>query len=337
MNSMQRVLSTLQGKALDRRAVSLTLSLYGAKLTNCPLHQYYSDPKAYALGQTAVRETIRPDILFGPFALALEGEVFGSQIRMFDNQAPNLSAPAIACTDKIRHLDVPDIETHPRLIYFREAIKQMAQEHGKEVPIAAIALNPADIPVMILSIDGWLSTLLFDDEGTQIILEATIPYFVKRINSLFANGASFIVMPAAFTNPSIVTREIALKKTIPALKRAFSQVNGPLVMHSGGATIVPFIDLFADLPNVVGFVVSGGENLSQARNKIGTSPALIGNVEGPALFARSPEEIKAECASILQDRIDDPHFILGSSGADVSYDTPVENIVAMRQAVENFY
>ncbi len=88
MRSLDRVLATIDAQPTDRRAVSLTLSLYGAGLTGCPLTRYYNDPGEYALGQARALETIGPDILFGPFALPLEGEPFGSEVRIFDDQAP---------------------------------------------------------------------------------------------------------------------------------------------------------------------------------------------------------------------------------------------------------
>ncbi|MCP4414546.1 MAG: uroporphyrinogen decarboxylase, partial [Gammaproteobacteria bacterium] len=37
MNSRERVLAAFHGKPMDRRAVSLVLSLYGARLTQCEL------------------------------------------------------------------------------------------------------------------------------------------------------------------------------------------------------------------------------------------------------------------------------------------------------------
>ena len=61
MNSMERIQAALAGKPVDRRAIAPVLGLYGARLTNCPLDQYYTDPAAYARGQSAVRETFQPD------------------------------------------------------------------------------------------------------------------------------------------------------------------------------------------------------------------------------------------------------------------------------------
>jgi len=43
LDSSSRVLATLKGQPVDRRAVSLTLSLYGANFAECSLAEYYSN------------------------------------------------------------------------------------------------------------------------------------------------------------------------------------------------------------------------------------------------------------------------------------------------------
>ena len=334
MNGMERVMAAMNGRPANRRAVSLVLSLYGARLTKCPLKLYYTDPAAYARGQSAVYNTFKPDILFAPFALPFEGEAFGSRVRYFEDQPPNLASPAINSADEIGRLCVPDIEDHPKLNFFRESIRLMAKEHGRDVPIAAIVLDPIGLSAMIMGLDGWLNTLLFDGEGVKRMLNLVIPYFADRANALLEEGASFIVIPGAVANPMIVSRSIVETTALSVLREAYALVNGPIVMHSGGAPLAPFIDMFTGLPNVAGFVLNGGDNLVRARDAAGRKALLIGNVDGPTLSKRSPEAIRSECMDVLLNRENDPCFILGTSGADIAYDTPPENIHAFLNAAE---
>ncbi len=335
MNSRERVLAAFHGKPLDRRAVSLVLSLYGARLTQCELPEYYTNPTAYARGQSAVREIFQPDFLFGPFSTPLEGKAFGSQVRFFEDQAPNLTRPVICSSEEINKFVIPDIDSHPTLTYFRESIRLMKKEHGTEVPVTAVLLDPVSLPVMIMGMDGWLSTLLFDQDGTRRIFDITIPYFVRWANALLADGADFIMIPSSVANPTIISREIAEEVAIPALKDSFLQINGPIVMHSGGAPLIPFIDLLSTLPNVVGFVVNGGEDLEKARNSAGDERLLVGNIDGPTLHTRSLEEIQSECIKILNNRQNDLSFIMCTSAADVSYYTPREKIHAFCKTVKS--
>ena len=70
MKSLDRYRATLAGKPLEHCIVAPVLSLYGARLTGCPLERYYTEADAYARGQAAIYATLQPDILFAPFALA---------------------------------------------------------------------------------------------------------------------------------------------------------------------------------------------------------------------------------------------------------------------------
>ena len=334
MNGIERVAATLGGGPTDRRAVSLTLSLYGAGLTGCPLREYYTDASAYARGQSAVFEAFHPDILFGPFSLPLEGAAFGSEVRFLDAQAPNLIRPALSSIDELDNLAIPDPDTDPGLLYFQEAVGLMSREHGAETAIAAVSLGPEALPAMILGIEGWLETLLFDRDGAARMLEMTIPFVVRHLNGLLSSGASFVVLPAAFANPGMVTREVAEKVTVPALAQALAEIEGSAMIHSAGGTLVPYLDVFTGLPNVVGFVVNPGESFQLAREKVGPDPVLVGNIDGPQLCRRKAGDVRAEIDAVLEERRGDPRFILGSSAADIALDTPAANIEAFRERVD---
>lgn len=336
MNAIERITATLQGAPTDRRAICLILSHYGARLTDCPLERFFTDPAAYARGQSAVFETFQVDFLFSPLALALFGEAFGSELRSFHNLAPNVIRPAIPSAGEIDQLAVPDIDSHPRLLFLRETIRLMAAAHGHQIPIAAIALSPMNLPTLILGFDVWMETVLFDPDGTRRVLQKMIPFCVRWANAVLADGAGFVALPTTFVNPSIVTRQIAAEIAIPAFEETFAQINGPIVLHSGGTPLSGYLDLFAGLPNVVGIVLNEKDSFAEAREQLGPKMVLLGNVEGVSLAGLRSEQVLEECRTVLLDRQADPYFALGSATGDIPYDTPAENIHAFGRAAEAF-
>ncbi len=336
MNSMERVFAALQGTETDRRAVTSTLSLYGARLTSCPLKEYYTNPQAYFEGQSAVIEKCRPDIIFTPFIATAEAEAFGSEAVYIDKNPPNLKKPIIREVGEISKLPEPDIDSHPRLLYLRESTRLLAAHCKGERPVAGVLLTPVDLPALIMGFDGWLETILFDEKNTRLLLEKTVNFFVNWANALFSDGANFLVMPSMLSNPKLITRKIAEKTVLPVLREAFQEVNGPLVFHHGGNPIGKFMDLYTDLPNVAAFVLDTRDKFSEVRDAIGQEKLLMGNINGPNLWRLGPEHVYEVCRKLLADRSDDKHFILATSSADIAYDTPLENIVAMIEAVEDF-
>ncbi|NIN00917.1 MAG: uroporphyrinogen decarboxylase [candidate division Zixibacteria bacterium] len=336
MSNKDRVFATLEGARVNQRPFTAMLSLYGARLTNCPLRHYYTDPQAYAQGQTAILETFHPDILFSPFLCAGEGAAFGAKLKFFDNQPPNMLHPVIRSPEEIPRLSLPDIDVHATLVYVRKALSEIAAAHGSEVAIASTLLSPVDLPLMIMGIECWMQTVLFDKDGVRRMLDLTIPFFDEYANALFRDGADVLMIPVSFLSPVIVTREIIENLTLPVLRDVFANLQGPIIIHHAGGPFLKFLNLCVGLPNVIGFVVGHQDNLSQARRIVGRGVTLLGGLDGPNLGKTSPEEVEALCRGLLEDRSTDPHFILATSGPDVAFDTPPENISAIRRAVQIF-
>ncbi len=335
MNSAERIKATLSGEPLDRRAFIPVLSLYGARLTDCPLDQYFSDPAAYTAGQIAVNNEFEPDILFGPFAFALVGAAFGSQIKLDKFQPPNIARPAIRSLDEWESLPLPDLETNAHMLYFRHAIRSMASEFKGSVPIAACLPAPIDIPALILGMEGWMELLLFNDDGAQRFLESVSHFFTDLTNCLFDEGAMVAFLPCGYASPAVMIREKVASLMRPALKQGLGQLKGPAVLHHCGAPLLNHLDLLAGLPSVVGYALNYEEGLSAARQVVGPDACLLSGPHGPSLEGMAADDVERLCRDILveRDHEQDKHFILVTLGADVPYHTSPENLHAMGKAL----
>lgn len=336
MNSLERVLSAVSGKPSGRRAVLLTLSLYGAKLTGCPLYEFYNDASKYADGQLAVKETFGTDVLLTPFVLTSIAEAFGSQVKYFSQSPPNMVKPAAPSFADFMKIDMSAVAEHPKIGYLHEAAAKIAAVRGKDTAVAAFFLSPVDLAPLVMGIEAWLEIILFDEAGAKKIIEAMSGFFIKTVNGFFERGAHLAALPAAFCNPMIATKKIVDEIALPSMKEAFAQLKGPVVIHHAGAPMLEFVDSLNELPNVIGFTVDQTDALDKVRDKTGVSKVLLGNIDGPTLNKRTPEQIRARCMSILNGRRDDPRFILASSSADIAFSTPEENIRAIIEAAEEF-
>ncbi|SHJ88936.1 Uroporphyrinogen-III decarboxylase [Malonomonas rubra DSM 5091] len=334
MNSWERVFASVAGKPVDRRAVVPLLSLYGAKLTNCPLEKYYTDSNAYIAGQQAVYDNFEPDVLFGPFCFAKEGLPFGTTVKYFENQPPNMSRAAFRDCRKISEFTVAELLQHPVVQYQENAVDGLVKKFSNEVPIAPIMLGPLDLPAIIVGVENWLQGLLFNEEDARAALDVSVPYFVARCNRMFALGAPMIIISGLFVNPKILTYGLAESIAIPVMQDAFSQLQGPVIFHSGGAAILPFLDLFSNLPNVAGFVLNPGEDPLLARGKIASGQLLDGNLDGPNFHRMTADGVYRQALELLHHCRGETRFTLGTSGADIRPETPIENIQALKKAAE---
>jgi uroporphyrinogen decarboxylase len=333
---MERVVAALQGTEADRRAFTLTLSLYGAKLTDCPLPEYYTSPDRYLQGQIAVYDQCRPDILFTPFALAPEAQAFGSEIFYLHKSPPNVRKPIIRDPLEIGKIAVPDIKSDAGLLYLQTSARLLADHFKGTVPICGVLSSPLDLPSVIMGVENWLEILLFDREKASAVISLMSEYFIAMANSMFDNGINFIAMPMMFSNPRLVFEKTVKEIVVPALDDIFSRLKGPVVFHHGGNPLAGHLPLYRTIRNICGFVLDPRDDFSEARHHAGENMLLLGNLDGPTLGFITPAHALERAKKILDDRKDDRHFIFATSSADVAWDTPMETITGIYDLVQQY-
>ena len=335
MNSLERVLATIPGIDTDYQPFTMLLSLYGGSLINAGTIEYYRNPELWFEGQKAVVDTFDPDILITPFSFPIEAEAFGSELVFLDKYAPNTKKPIITNLSQIKDLPTPDFENSLPIQFFLESTSLLTENYGSTKAIASPIHAPSDIPALLMGIEMWIDTLLFHHDKVKEIMEKTVEQFVRLGNEFIARGATFLVVPVNFTTAMMITDRI-FEMLLPYLENAFSQIKGPIVIHNGGSKLMPFIDRFAKLSNVIAFVLEPTESFNEARKVIGNEMVLMGNFDGPGFAKLNNEKAKEITLKILNDRKNDKHFIFATSNADIPYETPVETIRTVVETIRNF-
>lgn len=330
MTGAERVAALLSGSPTDRRLAAPVLSLYGCRLSGISPERYFQVASSYATGQRVVADRFDPDLLFAPFALALEAEAFGAELKWSEKSHPFVHKPPLPAgrTPGPR----PKIEHSRSLSFLVETTSRLVAAAGGRTPIVAALAAPTDLPALLYGIDTWLDTLLFQPEEAMRILEVTEAHFIDLSAAYFAAGASFLTVPIAFTSPEILTDQLVETLVVPSLKRAFSRLNGPVVFHHGSGPLAKQLFLFSELPKVVGFALESSDDASLARRYAGPERLLLAGPSGGSLRGRTPKAIAEDVARRLQAWAGDPLLGLITSAADVPWDTPEENLEAFMDA-----
>ena len=333
MTGIERVLSALSGEPSDRRAFCLTLSLYGARLTDCPIREYFTIPRRYLEGQREVVRLLDPDILFSPFVLPFEALAYGGEEVWLERFAPNVRKPPFRDPDQVEALG-EGLLLDPGVGYLLETTRVLAAEFGADKPVCSVVTAPVDLPAMLLGIENWLEIILFDPERMARLLHLAEEHFQLLTDALFEAGATFVAVPVMFANLRLVTQDLLEKTIVPALVRSFGACRGPVVFHHGGNRVEDHLELLCGLPNVPGFLVDPRDSLARSREILGPERLLLGNVSGPALARTDPDKAFELARAILEDRSGDRRFILASGHADVPWDTSPDTLLAICRAVQ---
>lgn len=335
MNGLERILATVTGDEADYQPFTMLLSLYGASLIKCDTPTYYRNPELWFEGQQAVVDTFDPDIVISPFSFPIEAGAFGSELIFLNKYGPNVRKPIITSLSQINSLRIPDFEKSEAIKFFLRGNELLSGKYKGNKAIASPIHSPADLPSLLMGIEMWIDTLLFHPEHVDRIMQKTVEHFVRLGNEFLASGTTFLVVPVNFTNPMMITEKM-FSKLLPYLESAFSQINGPIVIHNGGCKIMSFIDRFVKLPSVIALVLEQTESFDEARRIIGDQIVLMGNFDGPNFVNLTKEKATDITLKILNNRKNDKHFIFATSNADIPYDTPVETVKAVVDTIRNF-
>ncbi len=332
MNSYQRVMNTLSGRAVDRPPVFAVLGAYGAKLTGTDPRTLYSDASAYVAGQKALQAEFGFDLVMTAFDYSALAEAFGGETAWSAVQAPNMKRPAAGSAAQALALPLPDPGQTGRLPVILDATRQLASVYKKNVPIISVLPGPCIMPALLMGLENWMETVLFHKDIALKLLRHTGVFFVDWANALLAAGADCLVVTESMASSDIATRALFTQQFLPHLTETFARIDGPKVLHHSGGRLNQNLDLLPGLDGLVGVTVSSKDDLTQARQSLGPDLTLIGNLDNLTL----PEVTAAELfdMSLARLRIAAPcgHYILCNSAADIPLTTPTVNLRAMLAA-----
>ena len=336
MNGYERVMAVVGGYDTDHVPVSGMLSLYGAKMIEADTVSYYHDPNLYVAGQKAVVERFDPDIIFTPFALALEAAEFGCEIKFPQDSYPFIVRRAYRSVKDVQAITMPHLKEDIYSDYFFKTAAMLKDLYKGEKAIGGIWLDPVDLLATLVGLEGFIELLFFQEAIFAQLIEKFIAHTVTVGNRLLASGADFLVIPAGVCNTATLTRDMIKKHVLPILEGTLSQIHGPVVLHNGGYKIGPYVDLYKDLPNLVGIVIDKTDHFDDAYEATEHSKVIIGNITGTSLSQLDPKHIERLCTRTLESAKGTNRLILMTSAADIPFEATEPQIEALMRAPFNF-
>ena len=336
MNSYQRVMNTLSGQPVDRLPVFAVLGAYGGKLTSTDLRTLYSDSSAYIAGQKALQEEFGFDLVMTAFDYTLISEAFGGEVAWFADQAPNMKHPAVRNAADALSLPLPDPQHAGRLPVILDATRELGVIYKERVPIISVLPGPCILPSLLIGIEQWMETVLFDQDLAQKLLNYTGDFFIAWANALLAAGADCLVVTEGMASAEIAPRSLFAKMFLPHITSTFARVHGPKVLHHSGGRLKHVLDLLPGLEGLAGITVSSKDDLTEARLLIGPDLTLIGNLDNLTLPSVSADEVYEMSLELLRTAGTSGHYILCNSAADIPLATPPDNLRAMLAAATDY-
>jgi uroporphyrinogen decarboxylase len=302
---------------------------------------------AIALSGTSVAENLRDGALmyatlaeaitrFGLEAdgtvsdLTIEPEACGCQVALYDDNTPHVTDHPFTARTDLSSLEVPEPLMQPRMRAMINAVSLLSKRFA--LPTVTGGSGPFTLAAELLGASEAAMFTITEKDFMHRLLRYCTEVSRRYLLALKAAGADVILIgePTASILSPASYREFSAGYTAELI----GSVGCPTILHiCGDAThlLQPMCETGAQ-----GLSLDSAVDLPQAALTVDKNVVLIGNLDTVSvLLEATPEVVREKTAELLESMRPFPNYVV-SSGCDLSYATPVENIVAMLETVREF-
>ena len=338
MTKRERVERTLAFGAADRPPFVPAVYEHKAALVGRTPSEVCRDAGLVEEALAREFETYDPDILtVGLDVYNVEAETLGCRVRYFEagNDVPSVEAPVVGGAADLRGLGVPDPGSDGRMPLFVGAARRCRERMGSEVFVRGAVTGPFSLAGALAGTERLLVATADDPGFVRSLLEFCGRVAVAYGRAFLEAGAGVVLFdskasPAA-ASPRVfhefvlpVYRDLVM----PGLAGAGAD-DRPLII--GGDTTPVLEDLLRS--GATQLLCDAGADLEAFKKRCREErrPFRV-SVDARLVHRGSAAAIRAEARRLLDAARGQPGLLFGCGV--VAYDTPVENVLALREALD---
>ncbi len=270
------------------------------------------------------------------FGMAAEPSGWACRIQ-WNHDGPPAIHPFPGGLDVLLQAPEPDPEREglmPLILRRYESLAPRLEEMAFSPRIAA-ARGPLATAAHLLGVTEFLLALKTDPEKTRALLERTTRLCVRWLAAQLERMKDPVAVLVLDDLAGMMSPRDARTFAVPYLKEVFESFPGLYrFFHEDTPNEKVFPELAALDLDLFNF--SHETSLERARELLGPKVVLMGNLPPLDLLVRGrPEEVKAETVKILE-KLAGLGPLLLSAGGGVSPGTPIENLQAICEALEEW-
>lgn len=338
MNSIERMAATAAGVRTDRIPFVPTIYEHAAYLIGMRPSDICVDVNLLVQAQLKAHEIYGHDlIVVGADIYNVEAEALGCRIRYYHNSnaIPGVVSHILQEYD-ISELQKPSPQKDGRMPMMLEAVARINDSLGAFVPVNGTVVGPYTLATILSGYENFIVKMHSEAEKAERILDFTTGVCRDYAMAFIGLGVgvsineSWIAQPVL--SPELYRRFVYKyhKKLIQQLREAGVSSVGII---SGGDTTAICDDLISVGSSILMADYCCDQRLYKQK-ALAASIVLRGSIDSKLVRNGTPEEIAAETIKLLKICAYGGRFLLGCGV--VPYDTPSENLMAIREVVQNF-
>ena len=334
MNGRDRILSFLDGRAIDGLPLMPITMMFAADHVGVPYGRYAADYRTLVDAQIATARAYDFDYVSCISDPAREAADCGAKVQLFDDQPPAIVESEAVLADKaaLARLAMPDPLGGGRMTDRVRAAELFEQQLDGERLIEGWVEGPCAEAADLRGINTLMLDFIDDPAFVTDLFEFCVEMALAFSKAQIEAGADLIGVGDAAA--SLVGPRIYNDFVLPFERRlvdGLHRLGGRVRLHVCGnitRILEPIGTLECDVVDL-DFMVP----VADARAAMGDAQVLLGNLD-PVRDVRdgTPESIRAALAECRRQA--GPRFIVGA-GCEITRDTPAENVRAMTRFARN--
>ena len=304
----------------------------GVDLIGKTVHQVVTNGQTHFEALKAVNDRYPTAAATTVMDLTVEAEAFGAQTTFSEHETPTVKGSIVNDLASIEALKIPSLNDK-RLPQYLEASRLAAANIHK--PVFSGCIGPFSLAGRLFDMTEIMTACYLEPDTVHLLLRKCTDFLLKWCTALKATGTSGIIMaePAA----GLLDNDFCLEfssKYIAEITAKIQDEHFLLILHNCGNTGHCTNAMLQS--GAAGLHFGNVIDMSTALSQIPAETLVLGNLDPVRLFkSASPAEMYAKTIDLLNATAAYPNFIL-SSGCDTPPGTPLANIDAFFQALDDF-
>lgn len=267
-----------------------------------------------------------------PMDLSIEAEAFGARVRFAPDEVPAVVGQLVPDEDAAKALRVPDLSAGRIPVSLAAIRLEKAQIPDK--PLLAGVIGPFSLAGRLMDVSEILYACVDEPETVQLVVEKAATFLQSYIEALRAAGADGVVLAeplAGVLSPAMCGTFScgAVKSLIAAVQRA----DFPVVYHNCGRLAPAAYPLLAD-QGAAAYHFGNAVRMPDALAAMSRDVLVLGNLDPAGVLTNgTPARVREDTLALMAECGDVENYV-PSTGCDVPYAAPWENVEAFFAAVK---
>ena len=265
--------------------------------------------------------------------LTTEAEAFGAEVAFSDDAVPAVVGHLLSDVERINQLPIPSLQAGRIPQYLKANL--LAARAVNDRPLFAGCIGPFSLAGRLYDMSAIMMLIYEYPDAAHTLLAKCTQFIEKYCQALKQTGANGVLMaePAA----GLLSNDDCLNFSSAYVKYIINKVqdeNFMVILHNCGNT--GHCTKAMVTTGAAAYHFGNKCRMEEVINDVPPTALAMGNIDPVSVFkGGTPEKMRKTVFDLLEKMKDHPNFVI-SSGCDTPPHTPVENINAFFDALNEW-